>query len=162
MPDLPVRKPNRLRDYDYSQNGAYFVTICSKDRKELFGTIDPNVGADIIRPQLSSIGVVVETAIQNISHKYNKVSVDCYVIMPNHVHMILFITDNGRIISAPTDTLSKTIGYFKQYVSRIAGFSLWQKSFYDHIIRNDTDYKDIVGYIESNPAKWEEDCFYSK
>ena len=161
MRELPQRKPNRLRGYDYSQCGAYFITVCAKDRHELFGSISL-VGADTIRPQLSDIGMIVENAVLRIPQIYNNVTIDCYVIMPNHVHIIIFIANNdngGRMISAPT--LPKIIGYFKQNVSRTAGFSPWQKSFHDHIIRNDKDYIHIAEYIENNPAKWKEDCFYT-
>jgi REP element-mobilizing transposase RayT len=120
MNKLPKRKPNRLRNYDYSQNGAYFITICARDREEIFGHI---VGADIIRPstahpstvrppiirpQLTDIGIVVDNGIQNIGTIYPRVTVDCYVVMPNHVHMIIIINPelidgrvaDGRMISA--------------------------------------------------------------
>ena len=160
MMELPIRKPNRLQGYDYSQNGAYFVTICAKDRHELFGAVV--VGADIIRPQLSDIGMIVENAISKISQIYHTVVIDCYVIMPNHIHIIIVITNNddGRMISAPTTTLSNIIGYFKQNVSRTIGFSPWQKSFHDHIIRNEKEYQKIAEYIENNPINWKDDCFY--
>jgi REP element-mobilizing transposase RayT len=198
MNELPKRKPNRLKNYDYSQSGAYFVTICAKDREKIFGRII--VGADIIRPpinppsnirpQLTDIGIVVDDGIQNIGTIYPHVTVDCYVIMPNHVHMVIIINPelinppsnirppinqpsvaaenippftpretDERIISARTKPISKIIGYFKQYVSRKIGFSPWQKSFHDHIIRNEFAYSRIVEYIENNPINWKKDRF---
>ena len=164
--ELPTRKPNRLKNFDYGQSGAYFITICVKDRAEIFGY----VGADSIRPhyqhtQLTDVGIVVKNGIENIGKTYEGVVVDRYVIMPNHIHMIIMINrDNGRMISAPTTTksLSQIVGYFKQFVSRKIGFSPWQKSFHDHIIRNDDDYRKIVEYIDDNPNTWAEDCFYPK
>jgi len=102
--DLPKRKPNRLREYDYSTPGAYFITFCTKDRKNLFWE---NVGASIARPQdvqLSSCGKLADHAIQQIPIRYPSISVDQYVIMPNHIHLLLQINaeDSGRAMLAPT------------------------------------------------------------
>ncbi len=160
---MPERKNIRLKDWDYSQNGAYFITICAKDKQHIFGKIK-NVGADIIRPEdmveLSDIGKIVDKAIKNISDSYKNVYVDKYIIMPNHIHILFSIIkeNNGRIISAPTRSV--IIGQMKRYVLKQAGKSVWQKSFYDHIIRNKNDYDDKWKYIDSNPAKWAEDEYY--
>lgn len=164
--ELPVRKSNRLKDFDYSSNGLYFVTICTKDKADLFW--NPVVGADIIRPpdncdyrnKFSEYGKTVETAILNISEKYPTVVVDKYCVMPNHIHLIVYIGNEygGRIISAPT--LSVVIGQMKSWVTKMCGFPIWQKSFHDHIIRNKNDYLKISEYIEQNPIRWELDCYY--
>ena len=150
--DLPKRKKNRLENYNYTENGAYFITICVKDRKKILCDI---VGADSIRPcktVLSNYGKIAETAIKHIPVCYKNVSVPKYVIMPDHIHFILQITDNGgRMISAPT-----VVAGLKRYVSKKCGCSIWQKGFYDHIIRNQNDYDEICEYIENNPAKWSE------
>lgn len=157
--ELPKRKPNRLKNFDYSSAGAYFVTICTEDRKCLLGKI---VGEDIILPnyrvQLSRYGKTVDNAIKNISAHYENVTVDKYVIMPNHVHLILMFENSGRIISSPT--VSTVVGQMKRYASKEAGISLWQRSFHDHVIRNEEDYLKIWEYIEYNACKWKEDCFY--
>ncbi|MCL2009640.1 MAG: hypothetical protein FWG71_03730 [Synergistaceae bacterium] len=94
MKELPKRKPNRLKDYDYSQNGAYFVTICALGRMEIFSAI--TVGAASCRPRLTRTGEIIENEILTLSRTYEGVSVDCSVIMPNHVHMIIGIYGNGR------------------------------------------------------------------
>ena len=143
--------------YDYSLCGAYFVTICTKDKTQILWK---NVGADIIRPneniELSEYGKIVDTAINRISSYYPTVLVDKYVIMPDHVHMIVVLSEHtdeyGRIISAPT--LSVVIGQMKRWVSKTLGFLIWQKSFHDHIIRNEFDYKEICKYIDENPSKY--------
>ena len=86
----PTRKRIRLEEYDYSEHGAYFVTLCTNDRKQLFW----DVGADIIRPpkpKLSEIGKIVDRAICQISEHYSNVYVDKYCIMPEHIHMIVCI-----------------------------------------------------------------------
>ena len=158
---LPKRKRNRLRDYDYSMPGAYFVTICTKDRRNLFWE---NVGASIARPQdvvLSYYGRVTETAIRGISSHYPAVTVDRYVIMPNHVHLLLRIeTDtDGRPMVAPT--ISRIVQQMKGYTTKQIGYTIWQKLFHDHVIRNERDYQKIWNYIEGNPMKWVDDCFYT-
>jgi len=148
-----------LRNYDYSQNGAYFITICAKDRAELFATIDNSVGAATCRPclELFDIGRVIDIAISHISQAYPCVRVDKYVIMPNHVHMILIIDrSDGRKIVAPT--IQTVIGQMKRAVSIQCDASVWQKSFHDHVIRNEEDYLGIAQYIETNPDQWEKDC----
>ncbi len=172
--ERPQRKKNRLERYDYSRAGYYFVTICAKDKAELFwnpsaGTVfghAPTVGADMIRPpspHLSSCGRIVERAIQNIPIHYPNVSVEKYVVMPNHVHMILAIAlEDGRIISAPTKPVPIIVGQMKRYASKCAGMPLWQKSYHDHIIRNDADYRRIWDYIDTNPAGWREDRYYTE
>jgi REP element-mobilizing transposase RayT len=165
MKDLPVRKPARLEGYNYSGAGYYFVTVCVKDGHEMLGRIVPNVGAATCRPPLSDIGNAVKTAIENIPKIYSHIRVDKYVIMPNHIHMILCVdnpardgSDDGRQVAAPT--MSLIIGNMKRAVSMQIGFSMWQKSFHDHIIRNEAEYQAIWKYIDENPIKWEEDRYY--
>ena len=157
--ELPKRKPNRLPYFDYSTPGAYFITICTANREKVFWQ---RVGADIIRPEnvpLSAVGRIVEQGIQNIHSHYASVIVEKYCIMPDHIHLALSIqTDvDGRMISAPT--ISTVVGSLKRWVSRQVGQAIWQKSFYDHGIRNQQDYLQIWEYIENNPVRWKEDCF---
>ncbi len=161
--EFPKRKNIRLKGYDYSQNGAYFITICVKDRHELLGEID--VGAIRNRPQiiLSDYGKIVDMSIRQI-HDYSDTYVDKYVVMPNHLHMILFVNtdkEHGRLRIAPTG-ISVTIQQMKRRVSKQIGFSIWQKSFHDHIIRDEDEYKKTWQYIDENPARWAEDCYYVK
>ena len=152
------RKQNRLGEYDYSQAGCYFVTVCTRNRELLFWgkTVDaPAVGADIIRPvPLNKTGQVVEQAICNISEVYDGVVVEKYVVMPNHVHLILVIR-GGRMVSAPT--VSTIVGGMKRWASRECGRPLWQKSFYDHIVRDENDFMTRWNYIDTNPARWQDD-----
>ena len=165
--DYPNRKPVRLTEYDYASPGAYFVTVCTHDRRCILSRID--VGAAISRPQdtpiaviLTPYGEIVDQAIRNIPSIYPHISVDKYVIMPNHVHLILCIhgDDAGRLIAAPT--VSRVIGHMKRWASKQTGIALWQKSFHEHIIRNEADYRQIGDYIASNPGKWAEDQYYTE
>jgi len=258
MRELPRRKRNRLAGYDYRQNGAYFVTICAKDRAELFGTIAPGtpVGATVPgrphcendpgrpcetvpgrrpnvtvpgRPnesvpghphiQLTELGRIVDTAIQH--NNRDGITIDRYVIMPNHVHMIVMITDENGVDFGTGDggrttggekyptgdrgqstgdrgramgdrgramgdrgramgdrgramgdrgqstgdrgraPLQTVIRNMKSYISKQIGFSPWQKSFHDHIIRNEDEYFRIAQYIQDNPINWQQDCFFT-
>ena len=168
--ELPKRKKNRLSEYDYSAPNAYFITVCTDKRRNLFWS---DVGAIIDRPQiaeedvgaisdrpnilLTQLGKIVERSIESIHEYYPGVTVDKYVIMPNHIHLLLQIhTDSdGRSMIAPT--ISTVVRHMKGAVTKGAGFTVWQKGFYDHIVRNEKDYQDIWQYIEGNPSKWSED-----
>ena len=152
--DLPKRKPNRLAGYDYDQNGAYFVTFCTQDRKKVLSKI---VGDDaLIVP--SSYGLIVEKYIRNVPE------IEKYVIMPDHVHMIIRL-DNGRMTDRPTDsdrgTGARSGNKVAQIVRAIKGLSvkeigapIFQRSYYDHVIRDQRDYNECWEYIEYNPRKW--------
>lgn len=158
---LPQRKRIRLRDYDYSDNGVYFITVCTKERQKILSHVD--VGATIGRPPkvvLTDCGRIVEEMIQEIPHRYPMIAVDNYVIMPNHVHLLLFVyRTSGRPMVAPT--ISRVINQFKGAVSKRAGKSIWQTSFYDHIIRSENDYRSVWEYIDMNPARWSQDEYYN-
>ena len=134
--------------------GAYFITVCTKERKNYFWT---EVGAPIGRPHdftLSSCGLTVKQAINNIEKIYSTIIVDSYVIMPDHIHLLLIIQNDpiGRPMGAPT--ISQLVNQMKGYISKQIGFSIWQKSFYDHIIRDNKDYEFHIKYIRENPIKW--------
>jgi len=141
--------------YNYSQKGYYFITICTKDREHLLclndTTVDENAKFD-----LSVIGMEVKNAIENIESVYDGVDVIEYVIMPNHVHVILSLSHDTEI------SISGIVQQTKGVVSKKVGFPVWQKSFYDHIIRNENDYYEIVRYIQMNPLKWHNDRYYNE
>ena len=159
--DLPKRKSPRLPGYDYSANGAYFITICTKGKKPIFGP----VGADSI-----SARMVERTFLERIK-KFQQVKTPIYVVMPNHFHAILVI-ERADMESAPT--VSEVVKEFKRYstleyiklvkAGLVTAFEerIWQRSFHDHIIRDEKGFLKIWNYIEGNPSKWEEDCFYVK
>ena len=171
---MSIRKQNRLAGYDYSQPGAYFITVCTQDRTPVLGTI---VGADdYIGPyiNLTPIGNVVEKYTQTIP------GIGEYIIMPNHVHMILHIsatdpqdgpmwssapTERNFIgpmwSSAPTDaSVENLVRTWKTLITKETGRSIWQRSYYDHIIRDEREYIEIAQYIINNPARWCEDRYY--
>ena len=151
---LPARKANRLPAFDYSQNGAYFITVCTKDRQHLLSRIA--VGTTNGRPpavHLTEIGKLTETAILAISDRYPGVYVDHYVIMPNHVHLILRLdAGDGRPMVVPT--VGRILQQMKGWVTKQANQSVWQSRYYDHVIRDEYDYRIKYQYIDENPANW--------
>ena len=159
--ELPRRRDIRLKEYDYSQPGYYFVTICTAVRhQDILSVISPAVGAIINRPpaevSLTALGQLARQAILEIPNRYPGILVDTYCIMPDHVHLILAVQNtesDGRQIAAPT-SISTVIQQLKRAVSRAAGQSIWQKSFYDHIIRNDADLAEARQYLANNPLNW--------
>lgn len=154
-----TRKSLRLQGYDYSQAGAYFITICTDKKACLLGSV---VGANCVRPYvaLSNIGQCVALEIQHMSHIYPFLSVEHAVVMPNHVHLLLQIAtdEDGRTQFAPT--VSRCVKQFKGAVTKQIGKPIWQKSFHDHIVRNEQEYQKIWQYIDTNPLRWMEDCYY--
>ena len=146
--DLPKRKDIRLKNYDYSSSGVYFLTICTSERRNYFWA---NVGA------LSEYGNIVDKAINNIPYVYPALDVDHYVIMPDHIHLLLIVCADecGRPMVAPT--MSRVVQQLKGYITKRIGHSIWQKLFIDHVIRNREDYEEHVKYIYDNPIRWQYD-----
>ena len=159
--NLPIRKPTRLKGYDYSTAGAYFITICVKDRKQLLSEIVGDDAYIVPQNKLSDIGVICDKYIQNINIKYENVTVDKYVIMPNHIHLIISLHGTMRA-SSPTKDIVSIVRSFKTMSTKEIGCSIWQRSYHDHIIRGERDYEKIWEYIDTNVIKWEEDCFYNE
>ena len=153
--NLPTRKPIRLENFDYAGVGAYFITICTYKRKCIFWDSDVTAILPEHAP-LSHYGRIVKQCIELIPDVYPVVTVDRYVIMPNHVHLLLQIWEHNDK-SLPIPEISKIINQMKGVASKNAGISLWQARFYDHVIRNDADYRDAWNYIEGNPGKWLDD-----
>ena len=174
------RKSTRLRGYDYSTSGLYFITICVEGRESLLGTISEEAFVPAVA------GLMVESWWGNISRRFPKVELGPYVIMPNHLHGILVLESaaaassvvearcglhfqgNDEEFGNPV-SLNDVIGWFKSmtttdYIRGVTEFGwppftkrLWQRSYYDHIIRNESDLSRIENYIESNPRRWAED-----
>ncbi len=156
--ELPKRKPTRLKGYDYSLPGAYFVTICTKGRKCILSNIVGEGHCPLRENILTPIGKEVEKTIWYINDNYIGVSINKYVIMPNHIHLIVLLDNSGGHGSPP---LQNIIGQLKSYTTNKYGSHLWQRSFHDHIIRDRQDCDKIWEYIDTNILKWELDCFYS-
>ena len=175
--EFKSRKHPRLKNYDYNISGAYFITICTKDRKHILGSIvnaegivvkssgivgrvDP--GAPNIK--LSQYGQIVSKCIADINFCYeSRVTVDKYIVMPNHIHLIVSINGGAPGSTRPTSTaIPNVISAFKKITNKQCELKLWQSSYYDHIIRSEKDYQEIWKYIDENPIKWELDKYYKQ
>lgn len=170
---LPKRKDIRLKGFDYGSPGAYFVTICTEKRKNFFwyGPFDAekfswcSVGANCVRPKnlpLSNIGKIVFEELEIWNKTYDAVSLYSYVIMPDHLHIMVVISydEYGRTQFAPT--LDRMVKQFKGAVTKKVGKSIWQKSFLEHVIRNKNDYETRMNYIYKNPLRWFYDKLYTE
>lgn len=157
---LQKRKPIRLPEYDYSTPGAYFVTVCTHDKLCILSDIA--VGEGLAPPEigLTAIGKCVEEQILSIPQRYPSITIDKYVIMPNHIHLLVSIRgDSGG--ASPSPTLFDAVRVLKSMTTRLSrpylgGDLLWQCSYYEHVIRGERDYLEIWEYIENNPVKWAE------
>ena len=169
--NLPTRKPLRIDYYNYSTPGAYFVTFCTHNKRNMLSRI-ARVTAEWPETQLTVCGKIVDRVIQNIPAHLH-VAVDRYVIMPNHIHLIAMITEEDalrEIRESPQRSrsiISKLIGYIKMNASkairqRYGDMAVWQRSYHDHVIRNREDYEMIAKYIHENPLRWELDQLYSE
>jgi REP element-mobilizing transposase RayT len=163
-PAIHRRRSIRLQGYDYSHAGAYFVTLCTQDRECLFGDI---VDGEM---RLNDAGRIVANSWEWLAEQYDHVSLDEYVVMPNHAHGIIVITGDcrGGSRTAPTTGIRKPIGRligaFKTVsTKRInelrenGGTKLWQRNYWEHIVRNEPELNRIREYIHNNPARWELD-----
>ncbi len=157
--ELPARKHNRLSEYNYSTPNAYFLTLCTQQRRTILWSAEISPAHKQSIP-LSKWGMLVQHSILEIPRHYPAISVDHYVIMPNHIHLLLQIhTDSdGQPLLAPT--ISRVIQHMKGTVTKQIGCSIWQKGFYDHVVRSNREYLEIWQYIEDNPIKWAEDHLY--
>ncbi len=157
---LPKRKLLRLQNYDYSQCNAYFVTVCTHKRQQLFGTIAPSpVGATLCgRP--NNPDKMIEKWINELGNKFDKVLIDCFYIMPDHLHLIIVIQEGGKasledvIAWLKTMTTNDYINGVKSGLFTPFDNKLWQRSYYDHIIRNEQDLEEKRDYILTNPIRW--------
>ena len=186
--ELPQRKRLRLKNFDYSTPGAYFVTVCTHNRNctlsRVVGAIHESpeielteshaVGAIHESPeiQLTEYGKIVDRLINTIPRQ-SLATIDRYVIMPNHIHLVIMIIDSDELRAIRESPLrgrsviSKIIGYIKMNASkeihnRYGNETVWQRGFHDHIIRNRNDYEKISKYIFENPIIWQYDCFYTE
>ena len=179
------RRNIRLKGYDYNAPGAYFLTICVENRKCVLSRI---VGSNIFEGpgiELLPYGTIVEKYIHQLNAFYEHLSVDSYVIMPNHIHILLRVQEGPSGTPVPTshsgndqpivgagllDTprtnqnsvVSQFISTFKRFCNKEYGKNIWQARSYDHVIRDQADYDQHLQYIYNNPFRWQEDELYAE
>ena len=159
------RKHPRLKEYDYSQNGYYHITICTQGNKPILSNI---VGRGLAPAEadLTAAGKIAEEQLLDIPNRYPSMTIDKYVIMPTHIHAIVII-ENESAGASPRPTVMDAVRVFKSITTRLynqndnaQGRKIWQTSFYDEVIRNEQAYRQIWKYIDENPLKWHEDKYY--
>ena len=174
--ELPKRKSTRLKNFDYSSTGAYFVTICVQDRMHILSEIkkadlpycapELTVGEGLAPPEitvnLTSCGKVAKEQLQLLEKRFPNITVDDFIIMPDHIHIIIFLNEQAGGAS-PSPTLNNIICAFKSLTARICkqqfGIEkIFQRSFFEHIIRDKTDYETRKKYMYENPMRW----YYNK
>ena len=182
--ELPKRKPTRLNYFDYNSSGVYFITICTENRRNILSRI---VGTGVLdcpqnnalyspkRVELLSYGKIADKYIKQLNDFYEHLSVEKYVIMPNHIHFLLWVkenknkTDNGQSrtpvptnVERANSACSQFVSTFKRFCNKEYGENIWQARFNDHIIRNRDDYEEHVKYIYENPIRWYYDELYTE
>ena len=143
--ELAKRKQNRIPDYNYAAAGAYYITFCTRGRNCVLRDEKKN---------LTEEGRNISEAIEAISEKYEYIRADRYIVMPDHVHVILEIDSWENKVSIET-----VINQTKRRASLKSGYSLWQKGYYEHVVRDSDDYRRICEYMENNPARSNENTF---
>ncbi|NCB62701.1 MAG: hypothetical protein EOM52_03660 [Clostridia bacterium] len=172
--DFPQRKPTRLNSYDYSASGIYFLTLCAKDKKPLFSSVSVGGGVlDAPLLKLTNAGCVIEKQLADMNRIYTYLHIEKYVLMPNHLHLLVFLE---RAPGGPSGTPAPTTGARGRANQRIPAFvsalkrltdqtcdgCLWQRGYHDHVIRGEADCLRIWTYMDENPARWAEDCYYTE
>ncbi len=171
--DLLSRKRTRLQGFDYNTTGAYFLTICTENRSKILSRV---VGVDVLDDPLNNTlenmkidllpyGAIADKYIKQLSNYYDNIKVEAYVIMPNHIHiMLLVLSDGSSRTSTPTrqhSTVSRFVSTFKRFCNKEYGENIWQRYFNDHIIRDREDYEKHLKYIAENPLRWHFDELYT-
>ena len=150
---LPIRKSPRIPGYDYAKENYYFVTICAHEKRCIFGSAE----------RLSAFGSIAAEELSRIPERFPGVKIDKSAVMPNHIHAIIVIGCENRKIPLPS--LNVVVGQYKSGVTRRIheldpDATVWQRSYHDHVIRDRAGYEKIWQYIDTNPQRWSEDCFF--
>ena len=160
FPNSKRRRRMRLENYDYSQAGAYFVTVCTHNRECIFGTVVDGV------MELNDAGALVQDEWRRLPERFQNIDLDTHVVMPNHIHGIIVVDACGRAPTRGAPTLGEIVGAFKSTTTvlyargvKCAGWlpfsgRLWQRGYYEHVIRNEVSLGSIREYIVSNPQQW--------
>ena len=161
---LPNRKHTRLYGFDYSSANTYFVTMCTRNKEKILSEITVGNGVlDIPQIKLSAFGKIAEKYILQLNDFYGHISVENYIIMPHHIHLLIRIDNACGASGTPHPTnmeLPKFISTFKRFCNKEYGLNIWQTSYHDHIVRNEDDYNKIWQYIENNHLKWTDDIYF--
>ena len=164
MDEWRSRKRTRLPGYDYNTPGAYFITICTENRKCVLSRV---VGTGVLDgPTLRLLpwGEIADKYIRQLNGFYEEITVESYVIMPNHIHLLLSVSEEGPsgrpVPTAQNSVVSRFISTFKRFCNKEYGKNIWQSRSYDHVIRDQRDFDEHLKYIHENPFGWQKDELY--
>ena len=169
--ELPVRKKIRLEGYDYSQAGHYHVTVCVQDGHEMLGKVVGDAVLCVPFVELTDIGEIAQAYLEKMNDVIKHAFLEKYVIMPNHIHLLIILkhgtqepleSGTQRTASPTKATIPRIVHGMKSVVTKQIGYSIWQRSYHEHILRNEKEYQHTWQYIDNNPAKWAEDDYYIK
>ena len=154
-PEIHNRKTIRLKDYDYSKEGMYYITICTNDRDKILGSIiDTKV-------KLSVYGEIVNKEWLGLERRFRSIKLHAYVIMPNHIHAIIELKSmNKNILGDIIKTYKSMCSKKCNQLNKVSGITIWQRNFHEYVIRNEKDYYIKYEYIINNPYRWNEDDLY--
>ena len=161
--ERPVRKHIRIQNYDYNNPGYYFITICTHNKSKILCDIVGTGLPDGPHITMFEYGEIVKKQLDIMSRFYEDMILEKYIIMPNHLHLLLHITGQFEpsLQHSPANAkVSKFVGTLKRFTNRKIGRNIWQSRSHDHVIHGEMDYQKIWMYIETNPLRWEKDCFY--
>ena len=175
MEELKKRKTPRYQSIDYNSTGVYFITICTQNRQCILSHIVGTGVLDCPQMELTEYGKIADKYIKQLNEFYHHLSIENYVIMPNHIHVLLWVkenkgaTDDGQSRTpVPTNvekanaTCSQFVSTFKRFCNKEYGQNIWQARFNDHVIRNREDYEKHEKYIQENPIHWYYDELYAE
>ncbi|MFP4698379.1 MAG: transposase [Eubacteriales bacterium] len=162
---MKQRKNIRLKSFNYSQTGSYFITICTYNKFQLFGEIIDTQSNT--KMEMNNNGEIVKQAMEQLPNRFTNTKIDKYVIMPNHIHVIITLKREHQDtpLQQKRSEISKIVGYLKMNITkRIKETSkmiekVWQRGYHDRIIRNELEYKKIWEYVDTNPLKWKMDKY---
>lgn len=159
----PTRKRNRLKNYNYGSHDTYFITICTKDKACILSKIIRSSEFEKPEIRLSPLGEIVQKHIFT-ADELPGITIENYVIMPNHIHLLIYleppVTPDNPVGEKPNERIPTLIGGLKRMVNREIGNNIFQRSYYDHIIRSQKDYDAIWDYIDGNPSEWTKDKYH--
>ena len=160
------RKSNRCLSWDYSENGKYFITICTQYRKCILSDVIVGDGVlDVPEVRLTKYGKLCVKHIEAMNNAYSDIQTEKYIVMPNHIHMIITVDKHHGTSRTPSPTnelIPRYISTFKRLTNKKIGENIWERSYHDHVIRDNRDYEKIWQYIDANASKWKNDCFYKE
>ena len=168
MEERKNRKTTRLQGVDYSGAGLYFITMCTIEKRCILSRIVGTGVLDGPQIELTPYGKVANKYLLQLNDFYDHISVENYVIMPNHIHLLLWVKDGSSgpsrtpVPTLQNSTVSQFVSTFKRFSNKECGDKLWQSRSYDHIIRNQADYEAHWRYIDENPIRWMQDELYVK